>query len=522
MLVVHGVRDARHGAGEERRVAHEAHVQGLVVAGQVGGSGKPLCHRHAAAHAQAGVRGVKRVVASQRVAADVARIHGTPAANGLADSQEGRAMGAPGAQHGRTRRQEFCRRLGQRAIGVRRRQHIRDAQELRKHGKQAVHPILAGHGRGAVQPAVDVRRTREHGGVGRNGPRELQELTLQHGLELLHHQDVRESRQKALAQLARKRERCAHLEQAVRGQRAAGCVRQPFKARQGLSHVAARVSPTGNAQVELPVGVSTLFEVVERAHRKLLGDARQILRHARVRPARERGEDHEARVLRKARDGVVRDGRQGLGRGDVYAGAAVVHTRGGAQNDGATVSLGEFEGRERHGVSLLGRGRVEHRNVRELRELAGVLLRLARDGARVVRHDDDEAAHATDVRQAHEWVARHVHAHLLARHDDARARVAGAGGELQGHLLVRGPLNVHGVGRIGAPGVQPGDGLHDLRRRGARIAAGHVHARGERGNADGLVARKKSPLRRRPLVFVRHVRMLLSSSPRRAKVRGDA
>ena len=139
---------------------------------------------------------------------------------------------------------------------------------------------------------------------------------------------------------------------------------------------------------------------------------------------------------------------------------SVVDARGGPHDDGRAVALGQVEGGLHHGESLIGRSGVEHGQLGERRKAARVLLGLRRDGARIVGHEQHHAALHAHVVQAHERIARHVEAHLLAGEQAARAGVRRAGQQLERALLVRGPLHVDAA--RGSIGVQLRHRLDEL------------------------------------------------------------
>ena len=174
---------------------------------------------------------------------------------------------------------------------------------------------------------------------------------------------------------------------------------------------------------------------------------------------------------------------------------SMVDTRRGTHDDRRVVALGQIEGGPHHGEALLGRGRIEHRHLREGAEPTRVLLGLGGDGARIVGHEQHAAAARAHVVQRHERIGSDIEPHLLAGEQHPRAAVGRAGQHLERRLLVGGPFHMHVLGR--ARRVQLRHSFHQLGRRRARIARHHVHPGFQSRVGKRLIAHQK---------FLHHVR----------------
>ena len=164
-------------------------------------------------------------------------------------------------------------------------------------------------------------------------------------------------------------------------------------------------------------------------------------------------------------------------------------TRRRANDDGRPILLGKVERGLHHREALLGSGGVEHRNLRERPETAGVLLRLRRDGAWVVGNEEHAAALDPDVVQAHQRVGGNVQPNLLAGEQRACAAVRRARKKLERRLLVRRPFHVNAVSFVSR--MQLRDGLDQLRRRRPGISRDNPHPRLEGGVGERLVAHQQ-------------------------------
>ena len=246
----------------------------------------------------------------------------------------------------------------------------------------------------------------------------------------------------------------------------------------------------GTAHLDAVVTVARLCQMLCNLRRAMLD-------LAVVEIARAREDDPALGVLHEAR-GLVRTPARIVVRsvgvcklraaiGDATArldrAAGVAHARGRSQEDGRVVFLRQLEGILHHAIGLAWRGGVEHGDLGEAPESAGVLLGLARDGAGVVGDHDDEPAFDAQVRQRHKRVGCDVETDLLHRDQRARARIGGARRCLEGGLLVCRPFDVDR-----SVAVVLGHRLENLRRGGPGVAADKVHAGVNGAQADCLVA----------------------------------
>ena len=159
--------------------------------------------------------------------------------------------------------------------------------------------------------------------------------------------------------------------------------------------------------------------------------------------------------------------------GHVEERGGMADARGGTHDDRRMVALRQVEGGLHHGETLLGRGRIEHRHLREGPEAARVLLGLGGNGTRIVGHEQHAAAAHPHVVQGHEGVRGHIQPHLLAGEQHPGSAVRRSREHFQGRLLVGRPFHMHIPGRAGS--MQLRHGLHQFGRRRAGIARHHVH-----------------------------------------------
>ena len=174
------------------------------------------------------------------------------------------------------------------------------------------------------------------------------------------------------------------------------------------------------------------------------------------------------------------------------AGAAVRETGDEAQQHRDLQPFGQLEGLAGEVVALLLVGRLEAGNLREVREIARVLLVLRAVHRRVVGDGDDEPAVRARDRDIHERVGGDVEPDVLHRDQCALAGVGDAYALLQRDLLVGRPQAADGEARPLRVGL---DGLEDLRRRRSRIRVGGADAGVDRPSRNGLVSQQ---------YFVRH------------------
>ena len=309
-------------------------------------------------------------------------------------------------------------------------------------------------------------------------------------VELLQNEHLVEAFREPRRGLLRERVRRAHLPEAVGRQLDAALLQHAQRlARISRRHPARHDSEARRGTV--------LHHRVEHCQRGLgvevVRDGAQPLVDLAVRLV---GAAREDDPLGIALEALGRHGARVGGIGHVEERGRVVDARGGPHDDGRAVALGQVEGGVHHGEALVGRGRIQHGHLREGGEAARVLLGLRRDGARVVGHEQHEAALHAHVVQAHERVGRHVEPHLLAGEQAARAGVGGAGQQFERRLLVGGPLHVHAS--RGAGRVKLRHRLDELGRRRAGVARRHAHARLERRVRERLVSHQK---------FLRHMRL---------------
>ena len=116
---------------------------------------------------------------------------------------------------------------------------------------------------------------------------------------------------------------------------------------------------------------------------------------------------------------------------------SMAHARGGAHDHRRLVTLRQLERGLHHGETLIGRCRVENRDLGEIAEPARILLGLRRDRAGIIGNEQHRAALHAHVVQAHQRVACHVQTHLLAGEQRTCAAVRCAGEQLERALLVR-------------------------------------------------------------------------------------
>ena len=167
----------------------------------------------------------------------------------------------------------------------------------------------------------------------------------------------------------------------------------------------------------------------------------------------------------------------------------MAHPRRWADNDGRTIALRKVEGGLHHGEPLLDIGRIEHGNLRERRESARVLLGLRGYGAGVVSDEQHASPFDANIIQAHQRVACHVKANLLARKQRAGPRVRSARHDLERRFLVGRPFNVRALGR--AVRHACGDGFYHFARRRARISRNNADARFKRCACKRLIAHEQ-------------------------------
>ena len=407
-------------------------------------------------HAEAGVAHVEGLGVAERVAADVPAEDRLLAGHGALDGIEARTMRAAGTEHGRTHGELWhVVRRGDRDVAA---EKCVDGCGDRLHGVLArgadVARELAANSAGDSPPAADV-----------------DEGALDHGVELLHAEDLVEPLEEVAGEPLGERERGAHAKHAgtslVTGKvlldvLVAHALRGDADARGGRSR--------GNHEVPCIVG-------------ELVGETGVALLDERMVLDRETREDDPARRVPHEALGLL--GLPLVLVLDENGLVPMVDAGRGPDDDGTPDALRELEGVLHHLVGLMDRGGIEHGHLGEHAEGARVLLGLGRDGAGVVSHEDDHPALDPDVLEAHERVGCDVETHLLAGHERPGAAVGGTGRDLHAGLLVDRPLHVD------VAGIPLGDGLEDLGRGRSRIPGHHVDPGGERAERHGLVSHQE-------------------------------
>ena len=161
----------------------------------------------------------------------------------------------------------------------------------------------------------------------------------------------------------------------------------------------------------------------------------------------------------------------------------------GAQQDGHLPSLRNVHGGEQEIVSLLGVGRLQHGHAGGDGVAAVVLFILAGVHSGIIGGNDHQGAGHAGIGDREQRVRGHIQADMFHRGQGARAAERGADGDLQGHLLIGGPLG------MAAPLRKT---LENLGGRRAGIAGAEGHARVPGGEGDGFVSAQQEP------VFVIH------------------
>ena len=143
---------------------------------------------------------------------------------------------------------------------------------------------------------------------------------------------------------------------------------------------------------------------------------------------------------------------------------AVIHSRRRAEDHRRAILFRYFKSLLDHLICIAHAARIEHGNLREHAKGPGILLRLRRNGAGIIRHEHHHAALDANVFKAHQRVGRHVQSHLLHGHHRTRPRIGRARRHFHGRLLVDGPFHV----RPSAAALC--DRLKHLRGRRSRIS----------------------------------------------------
>ena len=397
-------------------------------------------------------------------------------------------MRAARAQHRRADRQGLlgvgvvvgCRVFCLRQFG--------DAEVDGQTGKDVVDIVLAAIARFARQLAVRVV-------LGMRPARERQQLVLQHMVQLFKHEHIGKPLGELGARALREREGSAHLPETICRQLHAAFVRTFLQQAKRLERISGRHAARNDTMTSELAGHASLVDGIEcaqnRVRRVIDGNRAQALVDF---PMALKGALREDDPTRAAFEALLGDGLGVRFLGNVEECGSMAHTRGRAYDDRRLVTFRKLERRLHHVEALIGRRRVEHRHLGEVAEPARILLGLRRDGTGVVGHEQNRAALHSHVVQAHQRIACHVQAHLLASEQRARSAIRCAGQQLERAFLVRGPLHMDALSSAG--GMQLRHGFRHLGRRRPGIARNNAHPRLKCGMGERLVAHKQ---------FLRHM-----------------
>ena len=431
MAVVNRVRDAREAAREERRVADEGE---LLLIGLH--DGESLSHGDSRTHAQARIDRIERLRVAERVASDIAAEHGGGLPQRALHRVEAAPVGAPSAQYRRTDRQGLVE--GSRCL-QRLAQSVGDTEEAGQAGNRVVNVVFPAIARVSRQfakhLAARMSAARAHG-----------KLVLDHMVELLENDDAVQAAGEPIGSRGGEGVRRPYLPEAVGGHLYALLPTKLLKPANGFADIRRRNAARSNSEARRQARIATLLLRVEAHERPVL---RVILRNADKalvdfamalkgaaggdNPA---GTAIEALFGNRLREGFVLH---------LEKSRCMADARRRANDDGRPIFLGEVERGLHHGEALFGRCGVEHRNLRERPEAAGVLLRLGGDGAWVVGDEEHTAAFDPDVVQTHQSVRGNIQPNLLAGEQRACAAVRRARKKLERRLLVRRPFHVNAV-----------------------------------------------------------------------------
>ena len=361
-------------------------------------------------------------------------------------------MGTPGAQYRRADRQGLVE--GSRHFqGLT--QRIGEAEEAGQTGNRIINVVFPAIARVARQFAehlvARVSAARTHG-----------KLVLDYVVELLENDNAVQAAGELISSCGREGVRRPYLPEAVGGHLNALLPAKLLKPANGFANIGRRHAARSNAKARRQARIATLLLRIKARERHVL---RVILRNADealvdfpMALKGTAGKDYPAGTAIEAffgnrlRVGFVRHLEKRRRMADA---------RRWANDDGRPILLGKVERGLHHREALLGSGGIEHRNLRERPETAGVLLRLGGDGARIVGNEEHAAAFDPDVVQAHQRVGGDVQPNLLAGEQRACAAVRRAGEKLECRLLVRRPFHVNAVRLAGS--MQLRDGLDQLR-----------------------------------------------------------
>ena len=111
--------------------------------------------------------------------------------------------------------------------------------------------------------------------------------------------------------------------------------------------------------------------------------------------------------------------------------------------DGRVERLGKFVCQFGKSQCLGRIGRLQHRDLRGLGIMAGILLVLRRVHTCIVRHANDHTRIHTGIGNGKQRVRRHIEAHMLHSAETALSRKAGAEGGFHSHFFIGGPLRIN-------------------------------------------------------------------------------
>ena len=117
--------------------------------------------------------------------------------------------------------------------------------------------------------------------------------------------------------------------------------------------------------------------------------------------------------------------------------AGVSHTGRGSEDDRRFELLGNIHAGHQEVARVRGIRRLQDGYFGQPCVIACILLILRGVHSRIVRHDSDQSAHCSHIRQGHQRIRGHVQADVLHGHNGTGPRITGTGGHLKGDLLIR-------------------------------------------------------------------------------------
>ena len=363
-----------------------------------------------------------------------------------------------------------------------------DAKVDGQAGKDVVDIVLTAIARFARQLAVRVV-------FGMRPARERQKLVFEHVVELFEHEHVGQTLNELGARALGEREGGAHLPETICWQLHAAFVRAFLEQTKRLERIGGRHAARNDTVTGELARHAVLVNGIEcaqnRVRRVIDGDRTQALVDF---PMALKGTLREDDPAWPTLEALLGNGLSVRFLDNIEERRGMAHTRSGAHDNRRLVALRKFERRLHHVEALIRRCRVEHRHLGEVAEPTRILLGLRRDRTGVVGHEQHRAALHPHVVQAHQRVACHVQAHLLAGEQRACAAIRCAGEQLERALFVRGPLHMDALS--GAGSMQLRHGFRHLGRRRPGIARNNAHPRLKCGMGERLVAHKQ---------FLRHM-----------------